>query len=138
VTDTGQRLDLYRRLSAANTREEVEEVMEEIRDRFGEPPTEAVHLGHIMVCKTYGRRLSALALELRGRSFSVRLGPDTPLSSEVAAGLRDATDGYLRLVGGDRIATTVPSVLAEDRSEQLEACQQALAALSTYVRVSDP
>jgi len=138
VTDTGQRLDLYRRLSAANGKEEVEEVMEEIRDRFGEPPVEVVHLGHIMVCKTYGRRLRALALELKGRRFSVRLGPDTPLPAEVAAGLRDATDGYLRLVGGDRIATTVPTVLADDRSEQLEACQQALAALSTYVRVSTP
>jgi transcription-repair coupling factor (superfamily II helicase) len=138
VTDTGQRLDLYRRLSAANTREEVEEVMEEVRDRFGEPPQEALHLGQIMVCKTYGRRLRALVLELKGRRFSVRLGPDTPLSGDVAAGLQDATDGYLRLVGGDRIATTVPAVLAEDRSEQLEACQQALAALSTYVHVTAP
>ncbi|MCA9707212.1 MAG: transcription-repair coupling factor [Myxococcales bacterium] len=138
VEDTGQRLDLYRRLSSARDIDGVEVVMEEIRDRFGDPPMEAVHLGLVMGCKTYGRRLHALALELRGGRFGIRLSPDTPLRAQTAASLGDMTDGRLRLQGadGDRIVARVPASTGRRREPQLRACQQALAELCTYVEVA--
>ena len=131
VEDTGQRLDLYRRLSAAHTVDDVDAVMEEIVDRFGEPPEEALHLGRIMACKTYGRRLRANALELRGDILSVRLSPETPLRPEVAAKLHREAEGRLRLVAGDRIVATVPRASGPRRT-QLEACQRLLAELTTH------
>ena len=130
VEDTGQRLDLYRRLSSAGDIDEVESVMEEIRDRFGEPPEEAVNLGYVMACKTYGRRLHALALELRGPKLSVRLGPTTPLSPEVAASLAAQTDGRLRLASGDRIVIALPEVTGK-RRVQLEAAREGLRELTS-------
>jgi transcription-repair coupling factor (superfamily II helicase) len=131
VEDTGQRLDLYRRLSSAHTVEDVDGVMEEIRDRFGEPPDEAVHLGRIMACKTYGRRLRALAIELRGDTLALRFGPDTPLPPKVAANLHRETEGRLRLAPGDRIVATVPRG-SGPRQTQLLACQRVLAELATH------
>src|SRR5690606_9940102 len=136
VEDTGQRLDLYRRLSPARDVDGVHAVMEEIRDRFGDPPMEAVHLGYVMACKTYGRALRALALELRGGRFSIRLGPDTLLPGAVAATLHQATEGRLRLQGTDRIAVRVPQAGGRRREPQLRACQEALAELSTYATVA--
>jgi transcription-repair coupling factor (superfamily II helicase) len=49
--------------------------MAELIDRFGDPPLEAEHLGLLMSCKTYGRRLGALALELRGQQAGGAAGP---------------------------------------------------------------
>jgi transcription-repair coupling factor (superfamily II helicase) len=90
VSEVGQRLDFYRRLSAARDRDQVDDVMAELVDRFGDPPLEAEHLGLLMACKTYGRRLGALALELRGTRLGVRLGPETPLTVEGRGGAQQA------------------------------------------------
>jgi transcription-repair coupling factor (superfamily II helicase) len=137
VPDTGQRLEIYRRLADAATVDDVASVMEEMSDRFGDPPLEAVHFAYLMKCRSYARRLGAAALELAGRRFQVRLLADSPLTARVAAGLRDATGGRLRLVSGDRIATTVPRAAeGRDRRDTLEACVSALAELVTYVHVT--
>lgn len=138
VEDTGQRLDLYRRLSGARAADEVREVVAELEDRYGELPLEALHFVGLMVCKTYGRRLEATALELKGRKFHVRLGPETPFDARVAAGLAETTSGRFRLVGGDRIVTTVPERVGSDCTRQLEACEQALAELVTHARRTAP
>jgi len=103
IEDTGARLDLYRRLSVARDRDTVAAVMDEVRDRFGEPPPEARCLEYVMVAKTLGRRLHATAIELRGERLSVRLGADTSLAPEYAAKLATTTKGRLRLAGPDRI-----------------------------------
>ncbi|MEX1366040.1 MAG: transcription-repair coupling factor, partial [Nannocystaceae bacterium] len=136
VEDTGQRLDLYRRLSAAQDIDEVDGVMEEIRDRFGEPPMEATHLGFVMACKTYGRALRAQALELRGDRFTIRLGPDTPLPPSVAAGLQRATGGRMALAGPDRVAVRTPESTGRRREPQLRACQEALAELVSLAQAA--
>jgi transcription-repair coupling factor (superfamily II helicase) len=136
VEDTGQRLDLYRRLSSARDVDGVNAVMEELRDRFGDPPMEAVHLGYVMACKSYGRVLRALALELRGDRFSIRLGPQTPLAAAVAATLHQRTEGRLRLQGADRITVRLPHAGGRRREPQLRACQDALAELATWAKVA--
>ena len=131
VEDTGQRLELYRRLSSATSVDEVREVMGEIRDRFGVLPVEAEHLGEVMAWRVYGRRLGATALELDGTRFSVRLGPQTPLPGEVAAGLRQRTGGQFRLMGADRVATALEDTGAP--RARLRAGTAALAELMTFV-----
>ncbi|MCA9685780.1 MAG: transcription-repair coupling factor, partial [Myxococcales bacterium] len=136
VEDIGARLDFYRRLSTARDADEVRDVLEEIHDRYGELPVEARHFGMMMACKSYGRRLGALTLELRAMKFSIRLGPDTPLSAKTALGLSDATDGRIRLApGGERITATVPNRTGKDCTRQLEVCEGVLAELVTFVRM---
>ena len=138
VEDVGQRLDFYRRLSTARDADEVREVMEELHDRYAELPIEARHFGLMMACKSYGRRLGALALELAGMRLSVRLGPETPLAAEVAVGLADATDGRVRLAaGGERIVATIPNRTGRDCSRQLEVCEHVLAELVTFARLDE-
>ncbi len=130
VAEVGQRLDFYRRLSGARDRDQVDDVMAELVDRFGDPPLEAEHLGLLMACKTYGRRLGALALELRGSKLGVRLGPETPLSGEVAARLNQRTAGKFRLESGERVTSTVPEPSGPDRRNQLRVCLAALVELT--------
>ena len=136
VEDVGARLDFYRRLSTARDADEVREVMEELHDRYGALPVEATHFGLMMACKSYGRRIGALSLELGGMRFAVRLGPDTPLPAAVAAGLADATEGRVRLASdGERVSATIPNRTAKDCSRQLEVCESVLAELVTFARL---
>jgi transcription-repair coupling factor (superfamily II helicase) len=136
VSEVGQRLDFYRRLSGARDRDQVDDVIAELVDRFGDPPLEAEHLGLLMACKTYGRRLGALALELRGSKLGVRLGPETPMTAEVASRLNRQTSGKFRLEGGDRVTTTVPEPSGPDRRNQLRVCVAALAELTAIAEAS--
>jgi transcription-repair coupling factor (superfamily II helicase) len=129
VRDVGQRLDLYRRLSGAKDRDQVDEVMSEVIDRYGEAPLEAEHLGLVMVCKTYGRRLGALAVELKGSRLAVRLGPETPLSGETAGKLAAISKNKFKLQG-DRVVMSVPEPTGPDRRTQLKVCVAALAELT--------
>ncbi|MFO7567886.1 MAG: transcription-repair coupling factor [Enhygromyxa sp.] len=138
VEDVGARLDFYRRMSTAKDADEVREVMEELHDRYGELPIEARHFGLMMACKSYGRRLRALALELKGMRFSIRLGPETPLTGEIALGLSDATDGRVKLAsGGERLVATIPNRTGRDCSRQLEVCESVLAELVTFARLDE-
>jgi transcription-repair coupling factor (superfamily II helicase) len=133
VEDVGQRLDLYRRLSAASNDDAVGAIVEELRDRFGDLPIEARNLAQVMRCKAIGRRLRALSVELRGDKLTVRLGDDTPLPAPAALALRDRTDGRLRLATpGDRIVADLPHATA-DPTVQLQTCRAALAELLSLV-----
>jgi transcription-repair coupling factor (superfamily II helicase) len=138
VSEVGQRLDFYRRLSAARDRDQVDAVMAELVDRFGEPPLEAEHLGLLMTCKTYGRRLGALAIELARTKLGVRLGPETPLQAEVAARLNQRSGGKFKLEGGERVTTTVPEPTGPDRRTQLRVCVGALAELTAIAEAPVP
>ncbi len=138
VSEVGQRLDFYRRLSAARDRDQVDAVMAELVDRFGEPPLEAEHLGLLMTCKTYGRRLGALAIELARTKLGVRLGPETPLTAEVAARLSQRSAGKFKLEGRERVTTTVPEPTGPDRRTQLRVCVGALAELTAIAEAPVP
>ena len=127
VEDVGTRLDLYRRLSVAHDRDVVAAIADEIRDRFGELPPEARCLEHVMACKTYGRRLHATALELRGERLSVRLGAGTTLPPEYAARLGAQTRGRMKLVGPDRVAVRLDGGGDEARLRQAVAALADLA-----------
>ena len=129
VEDVGQRLDFYRRLSTARDGDEVREVLEELHDRYGELPVEARHFGLMMACKSHGRKLRAVALELRGTRFAIRLGPETPLAGEVAAKLHMVSEGRLKLGGQDRVVAKIPPRTGSDCSRQLEVCEAVLAEL---------
>src|SRR5262249_22307259 len=64
VPDTGQRLDLYKRLADTDGEDAVRELSEEIADRFGPLPDEGQLLGELMVVKALGRRLGPPSLAI--------------------------------------------------------------------------
>ena len=51
VEDSGQRVDLYRRIAAIHTEEERADLLDEMIDRFGEPPASAVALCDIALLR---------------------------------------------------------------------------------------
>jgi transcription-repair coupling factor (superfamily II helicase) len=79
IPDTGQRLELYRRLAQAQGEDEVRALLEEIEDRYGALPDEAKLLGEVMVDKTLVRRMGALGYELGPARLVLSVGTDTRL-----------------------------------------------------------
>jgi len=79
IPDPGQRLDLYRRLSQTDSDEGIAGVLEELTDRYGPPPKEALLLARVMADKLIVRRLRARAYELTPTRLVLALGNDTPL-----------------------------------------------------------
>jgi transcription-repair coupling factor (superfamily II helicase) len=96
VPDTGQRLDLYKRLSSAEDEEEVRALLAEIADRYGPPPADLLLLCDLMVIKALARRLHAVAVELTAARLALALPASTPLDpGRLSAPWRVTPDGRL-------------------------------------------
>lgn len=81
VEDTGQRLDLYKRLSdACRDEDAIRQILAEMLDRYGALPAEVQSLGQLMLIKGLAIRLSAAAIEVTPTGLTLALGDDTPLS----------------------------------------------------------
>ena len=102
VPDPGQRLELYKRLSAIEDDDELAAAMTEISDRYGPIPGDVVILGELMGQKALARRLGALALEISASRVTMALPDDSRVSqAALAAGWRRLPDG--------RYATSPPA-----------------------------
>jgi len=79
VDDVGLRLSLYRRFATAADADAVEELADEMEERFGPPPQPARDLVRIMSLKPALRDLRVLGCEADARRVTLHLREDTPL-----------------------------------------------------------
>ena len=79
VDEPNQRLTLYRRLSGVEDYPELEELVEEVRDRFGEPPREALNLVESIKLKLELRRGGVSRLDVGDKKAVLTFAPTTPL-----------------------------------------------------------
>jgi len=82
ISDSGQKLHLYRRLSRLESPEAVEELRREMVDRFGPVPPETDVLLHGTVLRLLGRSLGVERILLKGREgrINFREGVVPPLA----------------------------------------------------------
>jgi transcription-repair coupling factor (superfamily II helicase) len=113
VMDEIERVDLYRRASGLSSLTEVEDLAEELTDRFGELPEPALNLLGLSRVKILARQAGASAVNYRSGSLSV---VGVTASPAQATFLREETGG---VVGGREGRVTVrgssldPLALAE-------------------------
>ncbi len=93
VPDPGQRLELYKRLSAIADDDELKTVMDEISDRYGPLPGETILLGELMGIKALARKLGVIALEVSKARVAIALPGDSPLHGKMKAPWRRLPDG---------------------------------------------
>lgn len=75
VSDPGQKLHLYRRLSRISGHAEVGELRRELADRFGPPPPEVERLLDQATLRLLGRTLGIERILARGRSGRITFAP---------------------------------------------------------------
>jgi transcription-repair coupling factor (superfamily II helicase) len=93
VPDPGQRLELYKRLSAVVDDDELKGVMNEIADRYGPLPGDVILLGELMGIKALARKLGVLTLEISSSRVAVALPDDSPVRKRIPANWRRLPDG---------------------------------------------
>src|SRR5215475_1810801 len=94
VPDPGQRLELYKRLSAVDNDDELRDVMAEISDRYGPIPSDVILPGELMGVKAIARGAGVLALEISAARVAVALPEASPLPRALlAGGWRKLPDG---------------------------------------------
>ncbi len=79
VAEVGLRLSLYKRFASAADEAEIDDLAQELENRFGQPPLEARRFVELMRLKCELRRLCVLGCEASAKSVTFHLRNDTPL-----------------------------------------------------------
>lgn len=133
IEDTGQRVEVYRRLSVVQDADALRSILAELNDRYGKLSLEAQHYGLLMLAKLYGRKAGASAIELRGGRLGVVLSAQALEQKSAILPWVSAKAPEARWASPQKISFTLPERTGPDASRQLEAASRWLAALGAVV-----
>jgi transcription-repair coupling factor (superfamily II helicase) len=124
VPDTGQRLDLYKRLSGATGEDDVNALLEEMLDRYGDPPDEVKLLGELMLVKAHGRQLGAVTIDLTADKLVLALdSATTPLKPEKVLALINKKNSPYRLTPDMRLSR---AFVESEKADRVRAAKRTL------------
>ena len=103
VSDVGQRLDLYKRLSNAKDADEIATLQTEMADRYGAVPEETKRLGDLMVLKGMARDLRIQSIELTSKKLALALYSETPVDASKLAQFIQSSTSALSFTRDQRI-----------------------------------
>ena len=115
VRDNNQRMEIYKRIALIRSREDREDVLEELIDRFGDPPEEVVHLVDIAHLRALCARLGVNRVTGGVGSLTFRLDPD--YMPEINRLYRVLQEGGQRLVFA---ASKDPALLFNESKQPTE------------------
>jgi transcription-repair coupling factor (superfamily II helicase) len=112
IPDFNQRLSLYKWISSAQDRDELDRIRGEMRDRYGKIPRQGESLFTLAELRVLAEKLRVATVDYSGEKVAVRFSTDSPVLPqrliEVVSGIRGAVltpQGVLRLpVGPDEPA----------------------------------
>ncbi|ABB33752.1 transcription-repair coupling factor [Geobacter metallireducens RCH3] len=87
VREPNQRLIIYKKLTQAESEEEVDEVMAELVDRFGKLPLAATYLLEVMKLRIHFKRFLITMAEFDGRRLCLSFHQKTPVPPDTIIGL---------------------------------------------------
>ena len=134
VPDEGERLVLYRRMARAAARADLDGLREEMRDRFGPPPTLVDNLLAAMDLRRRMREMMMLSAILKGDQLEVKFHPDAPVDTARLVALTESNRRRMRLTPSFQVMVRIETGAGESGNnyellfEQLDGVLQALAA----------
>ena len=81
IGDANIRMDVYRRIAAAESSDE--DLVAELRDRFGPPPAQVYELLEVAAVKKMAEQLRIQSISLRGSKINMRLRRDTRIDVDL-------------------------------------------------------
>ncbi|MDQ7008547.1 MAG: transcription-repair coupling factor [Acidobacteriota bacterium] len=112
IPDSGQRLAIYKRLGAAESEAEIEDLREETEDRYGRLPAEAETLFRIAELRLMAQRQGAVSIDWAGDGIVVRYGSRPRLDAERLVGLLREDEG-VRMTAAGLVKLRVPGEVAD-------------------------
>lgn len=121
VTDRQQKVDIYRRLANARTLDEVENIRDEVTDRFGKLPQSAINLFEATAVKISAAVLEIEKVKLRHGIVNLIFNKDRTLSRAEVEAFRKATDRPMEfsLAGRSQVTIDLAQVAQTERLPHL-------------------
>ncbi|MBC8419443.1 MAG: transcription-repair coupling factor [Desulfobacterales bacterium] len=126
VMDTDVRLNLYRRLSNLLEKSELEEMIEEISDRFGSPPREVVNLFGLMSVRLFLKRLRISKLDLGRNNLILTFPEEKGIDIEHLIRLTNAQPNRFRFLPRNRLRITTGALSFPDDFPEIEKAMEIL------------
>ncbi len=101
VPEMNQRLMIYRKIADARSDEELDGILNELRDRYGPVPETVEHLEQYGRIRIMADRLGIESIDREGQTVAIKFRPD-------AQGRRLNVERLLKVVGGRGDTTLVP------------------------------
>jgi transcription-repair coupling factor (superfamily II helicase) len=79
IPDMNQRLTVYRRIAAVRTSEELDRIMDEVRDRYGPPPASVLNLAEYASIRLMADRIRVESIDRDGPTVVLKFRPDAKL-----------------------------------------------------------
>jgi transcription-repair coupling factor (superfamily II helicase) len=115
VPDPSQRMNLYKRLSRAESLDEIGEIEEEMLDLYGKSPVPVNNLLGIMRIRVAMKRIRILKMDYSNQDLVVTFNADTPVIPERLIAWAQSASNSVRLLPGDRLAYRIGNVESEAR-----------------------
>lgn len=127
------KLDLYRRISRCDGIEDNEAIIEELKDRFGEPPKELMRLLDIAYLKSVAKRAYITDIKYFQNELKLFMLPTAPVQTERIDMLLKRYKGQLKLVTGKQsgFALKVSSLIQD---ELIETAKKTIETITELVR----
>ncbi len=92
------RLSLYRKIAGAKEIPLLRKIVDELKDRFGDPPEETRRLIDIMELKILAKNLFVTKIHNAAGRYRMLFSPETPVTPEQIFGLHKGRKGYLKFL----------------------------------------
>jgi transcription-repair coupling factor (superfamily II helicase) len=148
IESDAERLDFYRRLYRASTREQIITLREELRDRFGEYPEEVENLFGLVEIRLLAGKIGFSRAEVGENTLALTLPPETRTSFYGADGegsspfqkimerISKVKDRSFRMVNEGKVVKIVAKLPAyKSEREKLVACVKKLEEIEAWVAV---
>lgn len=106
VADAGQRMDLYRRIALIRTEEDADDLLDEIIDRFGDPPPAVTALVQVALLRGEAGRAGVTDITQKGGALRLALA-DFDMARVSALYARPEYKGRLRVEAASRPGLTL-------------------------------
>ena len=88
IPDSMHKIEIYQRLAVVREEKEIDDMLDEIIDRFGEPTQPVVNLLNVARLKTLAKKINAKTIELDGRRLKIAFGDSPKISPAGYVGLQ--------------------------------------------------
>jgi transcription-repair coupling factor (superfamily II helicase) len=129
ITDSKQKIEMYKKFVAARTLDDVTDLEEEIEDRFGDIPDEVRNLLAVSRLKAYAIDYDFLSLIGQGQEVQIKLHERQNLliNGEKLFGLSNQFPGRIKLTAGQNIIISI-KVKGLNTKEMLQLLEDFMAA----------
>ena len=126
VENPDLRLGLYRRIASAKNTGTLDELLEELRDRFGEPPDPVIRLVEIMDLKITAKQLGISRIQNRSGRIRIYFATGTAVSPEKILEQHKNSDEFLKFFPDNSIELDLTHKQQHELPGKLKEMLQAL------------